>query len=216
MPDAGSSDPDAVYVPATADQPPRVYVNVPRLMEEGGRLYAERLAFHEGTPGHHLQLALQNSEDVHPLNRLLWNAAFGEGWAVYASNLALEMGIYSSDVTKFAGTKAKIDDGLTFMVMDGLHELGWSRQDAIDTLLTYSGVSKEEAAEQVNYFIAAPAHALAYPLGAWHIDNLRRDAARELGEKFDVRQFHDVVLSGGAVPLGVLTEAVERWVKLRR
>ena len=216
MPDAGDSDPDAMYVPGTGNEPPRVYVNVPRLLQPGGRLYAERLAFHEGVPGHHLQVSLQRSADTHPLNRALWNAAFGEGWAVYASNLALEMGLYSSDVTRFAALKSSIDDGLTYVVQYGLHAQGWTREQAIDTLRKYSGGGADEATQQVEYFIAAPAHALAYPLGARYIEDLRRDVARRLGPRFDVRRFHDVVLESGALPLGVLTAWVNRWAQLER
>ncbi|HEV8366184.1 MAG TPA: DUF885 domain-containing protein, partial [Gemmatimonadaceae bacterium] len=216
MPDAGDSDPDAMYVPGSGTEPTRVYVNVPRLLQPGGKLYAERLAFHEGVPGHHLQVSLQRSADAHPLNRVLWNAAFGEGWAVYASNLALEMGLYSSDVTRFAALKSNIDDGLTYVVQYGLHAQGWTKEQAIDTLRKYSGGGADEASQQVEYFIAAPAHALAYPLGAGYIEELRRDVARRLGPKFDVRRFHDVVLESGALPLGVLTAWVNRWAQLER
>lgn len=213
MPDAGPSDADAVYVPGTATEPPRVYVNVPRIMEPGGRLYAERLAFHEGMPGHHLQISMQRATNAHPLNRLLWNAGFGEGWAVYASNLAETMGLYSSAATRFASTKSKVDDGLTFVVQYGLHTQGWSRQQAVDTILKYSGGVAEEAERQVDYFIAAPAHALAYPVGARYIEDLRDDASRRLGSKFDVRRFHDVILTSGALPLTVLRGSVDRWVR---
>lgn len=216
MPDAGDSDPDAMYVPGSGSEPPRVYVNIPRLLQRGGMLYAERLAFHEGVPGHHVQVALQRSADTHPLTRVLWNAAFGEGWAVYASNLALEMGLYSSDATRFAALKSSVDDGLTYVVQYGLHAQGWTREQAVDTLRKYSGGSADEATQQVEYFIAAPAHALAYPLGARYIADLRRDVARRLGPRFDVRKFHDVVLESGALPLGVLTASVNRWAQLER
>jgi uncharacterized protein (DUF885 family) len=102
LPDGGPSDPDALYAPASEGEPPRVYANVPRILEPGGRLIAERLAFHEGTPGHHLQVALQWSADVHPLNRVLWNAAFGEGCSIRVESRGRDAA-YSSDAARLAG-----------------------------------------------------------------------------------------------------------------
>ena len=212
MPDAGSVDPDALYVPGNGTAPPRVYVNVPRVLEPGGRLYAERLAFHEGIPGHHFQISLQQTADVHPLDRLLWNAGWGEGWAVYASNLADEMGLYSSEAARSGVVTARLDDGLTFRVQYGLHVLGWTREQAIDTMVHYSAGSPNEAERQVDYFLAAPAHALAYPVGARYIATLRRAAAQRLGAAFDVRRFHDLLLESGALPLSVVRRMVDRWV----
>ena len=216
MPDGGDADPDAQYVPGGRNEPPRVYVNVPRLLEPGGRLLAERLAFHEGMPGHHLQIALARTADAPPLNRVLANSAFGEGWAVYASNLAAEMGLYSSETTRFPASAARLYDGLTFVIQQGLHVQGWTRSQAVDTMLAYSGGGAEEAAQQIDYFIAAPAHALAYPMGAKYIEDLRRDATRRLGSRFTAREFHDVVLESGALPLGVLKDIVDRWIADRQ
>jgi uncharacterized protein (DUF885 family)/alpha-beta hydrolase superfamily lysophospholipase len=216
MPDGGHADPDAQYVPGGRDEPPRVYVNVPRLLEPGGRLQAERLAFHEGVPGHHLQIALARSADAHPLNRVLSNTAFGEGWAVYASNLAAEMGLYSTEATRFAASAARLHDGLTFVIQHGLHAQGWTRSQAVDTMLKYSGGGAAEAAQQIDYFIAAPAHALAYPMGAKYIEDLRGDATRRLGSRFSPTAFHDVVLASGALPLAVLKDVVDRWIATRQ
>jgi len=215
MPDGGDADPDALYVQGDGATPPTVYVNLPRLLQPGGRLYAERLAFHEGVPGHHFQIALARSADAHPLNRVLANSGFGEGWAVYASNLAEEMRLYSTETTRFPVAASRVNDGLTFVLQDGLHAQAWSRSQAIDTVLKYSGGGAEEAAQQVDYFIAAPAHALAYPLGARYIEDLRRDAARRLGSRFDVKAFHDVVLESGALPLEVLRDVLDRWIRSR-
>ena len=213
MPDGGPSDPDAVYVPGSGGEPPRVYVNVPRILEPGGRLYAERLAFHEGIPGHHLQSALQSTADVHPLNRMLWNAGLGEGWAVYASNLADDMGLYSSDASRIGLATSRLDDGLTYVVQHGLHVLGWTREQAVDTMLRHSGAERGTVEQQVDYFIAAPAHALAYPAGARYIEELKLDASRRLGALFEVRRFHDLILESGSLPLTALREAVERWIE---
>ena len=115
-----------------------------------------------------------------------------------------------------AALKSRVDDGLTYVVQYGLHAQGWTKEQAIDTLRKYSGGGVDEATQQVEYFIAAPAHALAYPLGARYIADLRRDVARRLGPRFDVRKVHDVGLESGALPLGGLTAWVNRWAQRER
>lgn len=123
---------------------------------------------------------------------------------MHASNLALEMGLYWSDVTRFAALKSSVDDRLTYVVQYGLHAQGWTKEQAIDTLRKYSGV--EQTKRPSKWSISSPPqrNALAYPLGARYIEDLRRDVARRLGPRFDVRRFHDAVLESGALPLGVL------------
>ena len=211
MPGAGDSDPTAQYVPA--DHPggrARIFVNMSSLLKPGGRMYLERVMFHEGVPGHHFQIALQQQAKVHPLNRTLFNAAFAEGWAVYASNLADEMQLYSSDVARVPLVESLTDDGLTMLVQSGLHAHGWSRSQAIDTMLVYSGAPQDEIQQQVDYFIAAPAHALAYPVGAREIERLRQASERALGDRFDIRRFHALVLANGPLPLTLLRRLVAR------
>lgn len=217
LPDADDSDPTAQYVPASrGDTTSRVLLNLSSLLKPGARLYLERVMFHEAVPGHHLQIALQRSSTVNPLNRVLWSPAFGEGWAVYASNLAAEMGLYASDASKFPLVEALVDDGLTFVVQTGLHAHGWSRAQAVDTMLAYSSDSRLEVEQQVDYYIGAPGHALAYPVGAREIDRLRRDAMVQLGSRFDVRRFHDAVLANGPVPLTTLREIIAQWIARER
>jgi len=109
-----------------------------------------------------------------------------------------------------------VTDGLTFIVQSGLHAHGWSRAQAIDTLLAYSSDSRAEVEQQVDYYIAAPGHALAYPVGARAIEQLRRDAMLQLGSRFDVRQFHDAVLANGPVPLVTLRQLVAQWIARER
>jgi uncharacterized protein (DUF885 family) len=172
--------------------------------------------FHEGIPGHHLQIALQQGSNVNALNRVLSNPAFVEGWAVYASNLADEMGLYTSDASRFPLVEALVDDGLTFVVQSGLHAHGWSRAQAVDTMLAYSSDSRAEVEQEVDYYIAAPGHALAYPVGAREIDRLRRGAMMQLGSRFDVRRFHDALLANGPVPLATLRVTVAQWISRER
>lgn len=213
LPGADASDPTAQYVPASPGNPgSKVLLNLSELLKPGARLYLERVIFHEGVPGHHLQIALQQSSTVSALNRALFSPAFVEGWAVYASNLADDMGLYTSAASRFPLVEALVDDGLTFIVQTGLHEHGWSRAQAVDTMLVYSSDSRAELEQQVDYYIAAPGHALAYPVGARAIDRLRRDAMLQLGSRFDVRRFHDAVLANGPVPLMTLRGTIAQWI----
>ena len=214
LPGADASDPTAQYIPAArGDAKSRVLLNLPALLKPGAKLYLERVMFHEGIPGHHLQIALQENSPVNVLNRVLWSSAFVEGWAVYASDLADEMGLYSSVASRFPLVEAVVNDGLTFVVQSGLHAHGWSRAQAVDTMLAYSSDSPAEIEQQVDYYIAAPAHALAYPAGARAIDLLRRDAVLQLGSRFDVRRFHEAVLANGPVPLATLRLIIARWIE---
>jgi uncharacterized protein (DUF885 family) len=217
LPGADASDPTAQYVPASPGNPrSKVLLNLSELLKPGARLYLERVMFHEGVPGHHLQIALQQSSTVSALNGALWSPAFVEGWAVYASNLADDMGLYTSTASRFPLVEALVDDGLTFIVQSGLHTHGWSRAQAVDTMLAYSSDSPAEVEQQVDYYIAAPGHALAYPVGSRAIDQLRRDAMRQLGSRFDVRRFHDAVLENGPVPLMTLRGIIAQWITRER
>ena len=213
LPGADASDPTAQYIPASpGNSAAKILLNVSELLKPGAKLYLERVIFHEGVPGHHLQIALQQSSNVSSLNRMLSSPAFGEGWAVYASNLADEMGLYTSEASRFPLVEALVDDGLTFIVQSGLHAHGWSRAQAVDTMVAYSSDTREEVEQQVDYYIGAPGHALAYPVGARAIDRLRKDAMTRLGSRFDVRRFHDAVLANGPVPLSTLREFITQWI----
>ena len=217
LPGADASDPTAQYVPASpGNQRSKILLNLSELLKPGAKLYLERVVFHEGVPGHHLQIALQQSSTVSALNRALFSPAFVEGWAVYASNLADDMGLYTSVASRFPLVEALVDDGLTFLVQSGLHAHGWSRAQAVDTMLVYSSDSRAEVEQQVDYYIAAPGHALAYPVGARAIDRLRRDAMLQLGSRFDVRRFHDAVLANGPVSLTTLRGTVAQWIAQER
>ncbi len=217
LPGADASDPTAQYVPASLGNPgSKVLLNLSELLKPGAKLYLERVMFHESVPGHHLQIALQQSSTVSALNRALFIPAFVEGWAVYASNLADDMGLYTSTASRFPLVEALVDDGLTFIVQSGLHAHGWSRAQAVDTMTAYSSDSRAEVEQQVDYYIAAPGHAFAYPVGARAIDRLRRDATLQLGSHFDVRRFHDTVLENGPVPLTTLRAIIARWISLER
>jgi uncharacterized protein (DUF885 family) len=201
------------YVPGTADGArPGTYAISLYQPEKQDRSGLESTAFHETVPGHHLQVAIaQRRPQAHPITRLLWNSGFGEGWAVYAEETADEMGLFSSDLTRL-GEYIQLPTG---MVADpGIHVMGWTRQQTIDYFLaTRPDYSAERAASQADRIAVLPGQLTTYFAGALEIRALRELAQKALGERFDVRQFHDRVLEDGAVTLPMLREKIERWVK---
>jgi uncharacterized protein (DUF885 family) len=174
----------------------------------------EPLSFHETIPGHHLQgtIALERGDSIPAIGRYFWSPGMGEGWAEYAEQLADEMGLYTSEVERF-GMLADLTLSATLLVVDtGIHALGWTRAQAIDYIREHTHVPLLRAEVSVDRYPVWPAQGLSYGLGRLEILRLRALAARKLGERFDIRVFHDRVLENGAVPLPILRAAVERWL----
>jgi uncharacterized protein (DUF885 family) len=181
-------------------------------------LYAlEALAFHEAVPGHHLQLALQQEmTDLPPFRRFSECTAFIEGWALYAERLGLECGFYEDQYSQFGRLSMEMWRACRLVVDTGIHWFDWSREKAIQYMQENSGQPLHNIEAEVDRYIAWPGQALAYKAGELKIRELRAYAERELGKQFDLRAFHDVVLSGGAMPLDVLEETVKTWVEQQR
>ncbi len=178
------------------------------------RFEYETLSFHEGVPGHHLQFALAQELDHLPaFRRYLYVTAFGEGWGMYSERLADEMGLYSDDLFKFGMVSFDAWRACRLVVDTGMHHYGWTRQQAIDFMLANSAASPENIVNEVDRYIAWPGQALAYMCGRLEIDSLKRQAKERLGSSFDIRSFHDAVLSNGSVPLSVLASEVNRWIR---
>jgi uncharacterized protein (DUF885 family) len=201
------------YLPASEDgsRPGTYQINLYK-PEEQTRAWAERVAFHEAWPGHHLQHALaQERSQAHPITRYLSNSGFAEGWARYTeTTLADEMGLYSSDFNRlsmYAGVP-------NAMVADpGLHALGWTRQQVIDYILAKSpGSTPERAATDVDRIAITPGQVTTYGVGEQELVALREEARQALGPKFDLREFHDRVLENGSLTLGMLRQVIERWI----
>jgi uncharacterized protein (DUF885 family) len=173
----------------------------------------EALTLHEAVPGHHLQLALQQEmTDLPPLRRFSQFNAFVEGWALYAERLGLEAGFYHDPYSDFGRLTYEIWRACRLVVDTGLHALGWTRQQAIDYMAANTALSLHEVTTEVDRYIAWPGQALGYKIGELKIRELRRKAEAALGERFDLRAFHDVVLRNGSVPLGVLEEEVAAYL----
>jgi uncharacterized protein (DUF885 family) len=202
------------YVSGAADgsRPGRWRINAgvdpPQLM-----LPLEGTAFHETIPGHHLQGAIaQEREGAHPLTQYLFFSGFGEGWALYAERLADTMGIYSSDRYRFGELGEQALRAARLVVDPGLAVFGWSRQQAIDYMVSHVMYDRQTIESEVDRYIANPGQATSYMVGRLEIERLRGEAETRLGRAFDIRQFHDRILESGNVPLPVLRAHIEAWL----
>jgi len=181
-----------------------------------GTFEVEATAFHEGIPGHHLQLAIgQELGDAVPaFRRNAYIVAYGEGWALYTERLVDEMGLYSSQLDRMGMLCADSMRAGRLVVDTGIHGLGWSRQQAIDFLAANSPMTLHTITEEIDRYIASmPGQALSYMIGRLEIQRIRADAEARLGDRFDIKGFHDAVLTSGAVPLETLDRLVAEWVE---
>ncbi len=174
----------------------------------------EALSFHEAVPGHHLQNALQQEiENLPRFRQTSGFTAFGEGWALYSERLGLEVGFYEDPFSNFGRLSYEMWRALRLVVDTGMHAMGWSRQQAIDFMAENSALSLHNIRTEVDRYIFWPGQALGYKMGELKIRELRNRAEEQLGEKFDIRTFHDAVLLQGSVPLQVLEENIELYIE---
>ena len=174
------------------------------------------LFLHEGQPGHHFHLAMQLEMDLPKFRKRTWINAYGEGWALYAESLGLEMGLYDDPGAYVGALRLEMLRAARLVVDTGIHAMGWSRDEALAYWVDNVGTSEAQARNQIDRYMAWPAQALGYKLGSLKIQALRELARRELGDRFDVAAFHDAVLAEGALPLSLLQVRIERWIASRR
>ncbi|WP_411819355.1 DUF885 domain-containing protein [Hyphococcus formosus] len=173
----------------------------------------EALAYHEGIPGHHMQLAImQELENVPSFRRFGGFTAYTEGWGLYSEYIPKEMGFYSDPYSDFGRLAMELWRAARLVVDTGLHDKKWTREEAIDYLLENTPNPEGDVVMAIERYIAMPGQATAYKIGMNKILELRRRAEAALGEDFDVRAFHDVVLKDGALPLAILEEQVDAWI----
>ncbi|HMB61305.1 MAG TPA: DUF885 domain-containing protein [Xanthomonadales bacterium] len=185
--------------------------------EKQSRAILEATAFHEAYPGHHTQFTIaQERNDLHPISRYFFLSGFGEGWALYTERLADEMGLYSSDLDRLGMLSNEAWRAARMVVDSGMHGLGWSRQQALDYLNAHTANLPDLNAAEIDRYIAVPGQATSYMLGNLEIRRLRELAEAELGEQFDIRAFHDLVLEDGAIPLDQLGAKVQRWIAVQQ
>ena len=172
------------------------------------------LYLHEGAPGHHFQISLAQENDKLPaFMRFGGNTAFAEGWALYAETLGYDMGFYKDPYSRMGTLDDEMLRAMRLVVDTGIHAKGWTRDQAIDYMLSNSAMGRTDATAEVERYIAIPSQALAYKVGALTIQRLRGEAEKALGKQFDIRAFHDQVLNTGALPMPVLEAKIRAWIK---
>jgi uncharacterized protein (DUF885 family) len=207
------SAPAAFYLwPSMDGRRPGIYFANTHRAEERDRFVSEVMAFHEAVPGHHFQIALAQELTHLPLfRRVVTPNAYAEGWGLYTERLAEEMGLYSSDVDRLGMLAMDSMRAGRLVVDTGMHAKGWSRARAVGFLRDNTPMSDLEIGNEIDRYIAFPGQALSYMVGRLEIQRMRAAAQARLGERFDIRDFHDVVLTNGALPLTVLDEVVSSW-----
>lgn len=202
------------YMPGTPDgSRPGIYYMHLSDMTQMPKPQLEVIAYHEGNPGHHMQNSIsQELQDVPTFRTQAGFTAYGEGWGLYSELLAKEMGAYGDPYSDFGRLSSEMWRALRLVVDTGLHSQGWTEQQAIDYMMANSPEPIESVTSEVRRYIVWPGQATAYKVGMAKILELRARAEAELGDRFDIRAFHDTVLGGGAMPLAVLERRVDDWI----
>jgi uncharacterized protein (DUF885 family) len=203
------------YVTGTPDgkRPGRVVVATSNFAERS-LIDDEAIAYHEGVPGHHMQLSVQQQLTGLPKFRLhgLGFNAYTEGWALYAEQLGKEVGFYQDPVSDYGRLSSELFRAVRLVVDTGIHSKGWTRDQVVDFFRKSGAVDEPTIQSETDRYIAWPAQALSYKLGQLKIRELRERARKELGGKFDIRAFHDEMLNGGTLPLDMLEARTDRWI----
>ena len=208
----------ASYQAPSADgtRPGIFYINTHNLRAQP-RFGLETLSLHEAAPGHHFQIAIQQELTGLPRFRRFNNyVSYAEGWALYAESIGKELGVFTDPYQWYGRLSDEMLRAMRLVVDTGLHSKGWTREQSIRYMLDNSSMAESDVTAEVERYIVWPGQALGYKLGQLHITELRARAQAQLGERFDVREFHGQVLRDGAVPMDVLTRKIDRWIAARK
>lgn len=202
------------YYPGTPDgSRPGIYYAHLSDMKAMPKNEMEAIAYHEGNPGHHMQISIaQELKSVPTFRTQAGFTAYAEGWALYSELLAKEMGAYQNPYSDFGRLITEMWRAVRLVVDTGLHSKGWTEQQAIDYFKAKTPVAEGAVVSEVRRYIVWPGQATAYKIGMIKIQDLRRKAQQALGDKFDIRAFHDTILGGGALPLDLLEKRVDQWI----
>ncbi len=204
----------AEYNPGSLDgtRPGIFYTPIPEVTKYN--VYSdESLFLHEAIPGHHYQISLtQESVELPKFRKTLWYSGYGEGWALYSESLGRELGLYTDPYQYFGMLGAEMHRAIRLVVDTGLHSKGWTREQAIQYSLDNEAESEAGITSEIERYMANPGQALSYKIGQLKIRELRAKAKKELGDKFDIRQFHNQVLETGCIPLAVLENKINNWI----
>lgn len=204
----------AFYESGTADgSRPGVYYMHLSDMRANNRTDLQSTAYHEGNPGHHMQSSIALEREDLPLFRTnVWYSAYGEGWALYAERLAWEMGVYDNPYYDFGRLGAEIFRAIRLVVDTGMHARGWSEERAVQYMLENSAIPETSVRSEIHRYLVWPGQATSYKVGMLKLLELRERAREALGEEFDIRDYHDLVLAGGSLPLDILERRVNEWI----
>jgi uncharacterized protein (DUF885 family) len=203
------------YVTGTPDgkRPGRVVVATSNFADRS-LINDEAIAYHEGIPGHHMQLSVQQQLTGLPKFRLhsLGFNAYTEGWALYAEQLGKEVGFYQDPVSDYGRLSSELFRAVRLVVDTGIHSKGWTRDQVVEFFRKSGAIDEPSIQSETDRYIAWPAQALSYKLGQLKFRELRERAKKELGPKFDIRSFHDEMLDGGTLPLDLLDARTDKWI----
>lgn len=204
----------ANYSPGSLDgtRPGIFYTPIP-VVEEYNVFDKEDLFLHEAIPGHHFQISLaQENEELPDFRKTLWYSAYGEGWALYTESMGKELGLYKDPYQYFGMLSAEMHRAIRLVVDTGIHTKDWTREEAIQYSLDNEAESEDSITREIERYMANPGQALSYKIGQLKIIELRQKASRQLGDKFDIREFHNQVLETGCIPLQLLEEKIDSWI----
>lgn len=210
--------PGAYYEPPALDgsRPGTFFANL-RNVAEIPKLGMRTLAYHEAVPGHHFQIAIaQELKGLPIFRRMLPFTAYAEGWALYAERLAWEAGFQKDPLDNLGRLQAEMFRAVRLVVDTGMHAKGWTREQAIEYMILNTGMGRGEVTAEIERYLIWPGQALAYKVGMEKMLELRQRARDQLGEDFDIREFHDVVLKNGSMPLAILERVVDDWIATKR